>query len=103
MTGRSKGPPGRDYEVGYRKPPVETRFQKGKSGNSRGRPRGSRTIASVLAKVLDGNVAVRIGPDVHRVGRLEAILLKLAESALKGDVSAAKAIVDCAARYGHHP
>ena len=30
------------YEVGYAKPPAETRFKKGQSGNPRGRPKGSR-------------------------------------------------------------
>ena len=31
-----------DYEVGYGKPPRETRFVKGRSGNPRGRPRARR-------------------------------------------------------------
>ena len=31
-----------NYEVGYGKPPKATQFSKGKSGNPRGRPRGSK-------------------------------------------------------------
>ena len=27
------------YEVGYKKPPIATRFQKGQSGNASGRPK----------------------------------------------------------------
>lgn len=34
------------YEVGYGKPPRETRFKPGTSGNPRGRPRGSRSRGS---------------------------------------------------------
>jgi hypothetical protein len=30
----------RDYKVGYKKPPLHTRFKKGQSSNPRGRPRG---------------------------------------------------------------
>ena len=31
--------PGEGYDVGYGKPPKQTRFAKGQSGNPRGRPR----------------------------------------------------------------
>lgn len=30
------------YKVGYKRPPLHSRFQKGQSGNPRGRPRGSK-------------------------------------------------------------
>ncbi len=38
----SRRPAPADYEVGYAKPPIETRFSPGKSGNPRGRPKGSK-------------------------------------------------------------
>lgn len=39
MRNAASGSSSADYEVGYRKPPRKTQFQKGKSGNPRGRPR----------------------------------------------------------------
>ncbi|MGK7651962.1 DUF5681 domain-containing protein [Roseovarius sp. B08] len=31
-----------DYEVGYAKPPANTRFKPGQSGNPKGRPKGAK-------------------------------------------------------------
>ena len=42
-------PPSRDYEVGYGKPPVPSRFKPGRSGNPSGRPKGSRKKQSLPA------------------------------------------------------
>ena len=39
-------------DVGYGKPPKNTRFTKGVSGNPHGRPKGSRNVAAVFAKTL---------------------------------------------------
>jgi hypothetical protein len=41
-----------DYEVGYGKPPRETRFAKGQSGNPRGRPSGAKNFATLLREAL---------------------------------------------------
>src|SRR3954452_22678400 len=46
-------PHGQRYEVGYGKPPRHTRFEKGRSGNPRGRPKSSKNLATLLAAALD--------------------------------------------------
>ena len=39
-----------DYKVGYKKPPLHTRFKKGQSGNPSGRPKGSKNFSTLLAE-----------------------------------------------------
>jgi len=43
----------RAYNVGYRKPPIEHRFKKGKSGNPRGRSKRPSDFATLLEEQLD--------------------------------------------------
>ena len=42
-----------DYEVGYGRPPKETRFTPGKSGNPKGRPKRKRSLAADLRKEVE--------------------------------------------------
>ena len=39
-------------EVGYKKPPVKSRFKKGQSGNPKGRPRNADELAEVVRELL---------------------------------------------------
>jgi hypothetical protein len=42
----------RNYAVGYGKPPVESRFQNGQSGNPGGRPRGRKRLVTLRGEAL---------------------------------------------------
>lgn len=76
--------------VGYGRPPKGSRFQKGQSGNPRGRPRGrKRTLPH--DHVLGQMVTVREDGKERRVTAAEAFLLHLTKRGLEGDSGAARA------------
>jgi len=85
-----------DYNIGFGKPPKKTRFAKGRSGNPKGRPKGSKDFASDLRDVLDAKVAVTENGTLRKVTSQKATLMRLREQALKGDARAMKQLLDLA-------
>src|SRR3954452_17747212 len=83
-----------DSEVGYKRPPVASRFSKGESGNPRGRPRGQRNLASVLREVLGQTVTVKRGGKVGRMSKAEAVIQLLLSQAHSGDARESKAVLE---------
>jgi Family of unknown function (DUF5681) len=83
-----------DYEVGYCRPPQHSRFQKGQSGNPRGRPKGARNFATELQEALDQTMVVRQGGAERRISRRGGVVLSLLDRALKGDVRAARVVIE---------
>jgi hypothetical protein len=74
-----------DYEVGYRKPPKQRRYQKGQSGNPKGRPRGSRSSGTLLREILSERVEVRETGRIRTVTKKELILRHAVNKAATGD------------------
>jgi hypothetical protein len=87
-------------KVGYGSPPVATRFKPGKSGNPRGRPRGTVNLATALAKVYTDTLTVREGDKKRRLPRLEALARKQMELAFKGDHRALQSALNTARSLG---
>ena len=77
-------------KVGRGKPPVASRFQKGRSGNPRGRPRGFKRSAP-YETVLGQSVTVREEGRTRRMSAAEAFLLHITRRGLEGDSAAARA------------
>jgi hypothetical protein len=74
-----------NYEVGYGKPPRRSRFPKGQSGNPKGRPRGSRSSATLLKEILSERVEVRENGRIRTVTKKELILRYAVNKAATGD------------------
>lgn len=77
-----------DDEGGYGRPPKDTRFKPGRSGNAKGRPKGGRNLKTDLASILQKRVAIREDGELRHVTRQEAMLLTLCAKALQGDTKA---------------
>lgn len=82
-----------DYEVGYRKPPVHSRFPKGKSGNPTGRPR-KQTLAEVVDAALHEPVVVTENGKRKTITKLEAMTKQLVNKGASGDARVAKMLMD---------
>jgi Family of unknown function (DUF5681) len=90
----------KDAEVGYGRPPKATRFAPGESGNPRGRPKGSRSVGSILKGIMSQKVNVSEGGRRRRVSRVELMLLRLVNDAAHGDPRATKLALELHDRYG---
>jgi Family of unknown function (DUF5681) len=86
--------------VGYRKPPLASRFRKGQSGNQKGRPRGRRRELPHEA-VLGQEVIIRENGRERRVTAAEAFLLQLTKLGLDGDGAAARAAITAIREVSH--
>jgi hypothetical protein len=87
-----------NYKVGYSKPPKAKQFKKGRSGNPKGRPKGSLNLATDLTAELSEQITVREDGRSRRVSKQRALIKSLLAKALQGDVRASAALLALYAR-----
>ena len=84
-------------KVGYKTPPLHSRFKKGQSGNPVGKKKGLRNLATDAQEMLGSPVSLNEKGKAKRVSTQQAALLRLREKALNGDLRALEHLL----RYAH--
>jgi hypothetical protein len=79
-------PPSNEYPVGYGRPPKETRWKKGQSGNPKRRyPARSHSTVEMIDRFFVTPVGITVNGEEKKVSTLEAIILQLWLREIAGD------------------
>ena len=72
------------FRVGYGRPPAETRFKPGISGNPKGRRKKAPSFSEVTEQILDEKIEMRTGDRVLRMSNRQALVRSAIRQALAG-------------------
>ncbi len=79
-------------ESGYKNPPKHSRFQKGRSGNPAGRPKGSKNTLKLLDTVLEQEIKIQQEGKTISITKKQAMLMQLVNAAVRGEIKAIAAL-----------
>jgi hypothetical protein len=83
-----------EYDIGYKKPPMKSRFKRGVSGNPKGRPKHKPLVlADIIRRVSTGRAMYHEKGRVKRVTRLELFIKTIVDRAMKGDITSAEHVL----------
>jgi hypothetical protein len=88
------------YEVGYGKPPKQTQFKQGVSGNPKGRATRASTARDTFTRVFNKPVTVSLSGQQQRMPGLEAIFLQMRNQIMKGNLGALRAYINLGQKFG---
>jgi hypothetical protein len=84
----------RDYAVGYGIPPRHTRFEKGRSGNPKGRPSGAKNLSTLFIEALNETVIIAENGGRRKISKRQAIVKQIVNKAAKGDWRCTKLLLE---------
>jgi hypothetical protein len=100
QRGNTAGGPPNGYSVGYKKPPMASWFKPGTSGYPQGRKKGSRNLKTLIKQAMIATISIQEGCTSRRVSKIEAVVMRQLQSALKGNERAAMAAIKMAMLVG---
>ena len=83
----------KEYDVGYGRPPKNRQFQKGQTGNPRGRRKGSHNLKTDLFDELRGRITVTEGRTRRQLTRQQVLIKRLIAMAFDGNIKAASLLL----------
>jgi hypothetical protein len=83
-----------DYEVGYGKPPKNTQFQKGASGNPKGRPKKALDFDHELIRESKSFITINDNGERRSISKFQGIVKQLTNKAMTGNMPAARIYLD---------
>jgi hypothetical protein len=84
----------RDYAVSYGKPPRHTRFEKGRSGNPKGRASGAKNLSTLFIEALNETVIIAENGGRRKISKRQAIVKQIVNKAAKGDWRCTKLLLE---------
>ena len=87
--------------IGYKRPPRHRQFVPGQSGNSNGRPKGTRNFKTDLREELSESISIREGDRDISISKQRALIKRLVASAIDGDARSIATLMSfCARAFG---
>src|SRR5512139_3184948 len=77
---------GLPYEVGFGKPPQNTRFALGNQAGKRGRPKNSENLDTIVKEEFDAKIVVTEGGKSRKLSKRRVGVRQLANKVASGDI-----------------
>lgn len=88
------------YEIGFGKPPKQSQFKKGQSGNRKGRPKRSQRAADLFLNAMLQKISVNENGTRRSMTKLEAALTQAVNKAVAGNPRAMQTLTQMLKTFG---